>query len=137
MDDVLHLSRPVADFDLYRRVGYDKKIIVHNVSGKDAWVILSPAPIRHLNAIEINNIGSVSFTHFGDVKCQQFGIKHNDQKEYDLDTSQIYYTVFFNCDEKWKCPYKDRKINAKIYNINLTPKNVDESVYVEIQNIVN
>lgn len=30
--------------------------------------------------------------------------------------------------EKWKCPYKDRKINAKIYNINLLPKNVDESI---------
>ena len=57
-----------------------------------------------------------------------FGIKNNSQKDYELDNSQIYYTVFFNCDGKWKCPYKDRKINAKIYNINLLPKNVDESI---------
>ena len=120
---------PISDFDISRRFGFDKKIIVKNISGKDAWVILSPTPINKLTSIGVEKLGSLSVSHIGgEIKCQQFGIKNNTQKDYELDNSQIYYTVFFNCDGKWKCPYKDRKINAKIYNINLLPKNVDESI---------
>jgi hypothetical protein len=71
----------------------------------------------------MEKFGNVSFSHIGgEIKCQQFGIKNNNKKEYELDSSKIYYTVFFNCDGKWKCPYKDRKINANIYDINLLPK---------------
>ena len=122
------VSKTLADFDFSRRLGFVKKIIVNNISGKDAWVILSPSPISSISAIGMEKV-NVSFSHIGgEIKCQQFGIKNNNKKEYELDSSKIYYTVFFNCDNKWKCPYKDRKINANIYDINLLPKNVEESI---------
>jgi hypothetical protein len=123
------VSKSLADFDFSRRLGFDKKIIVNNISGKDAWVVLSPSPITAISSMGTEKLGNLSFSKIGgEIKCQQFGIKNNNKKEYQLDNSQIYYTVFFNCDGKWKCPYKDRKINAKIYDINLLPKNVDESI---------
>jgi hypothetical protein len=132
IDDILteaQVSRPKAKYNIFRRVGYDKKIIVNNKSGKDAWVILSPSPITSINSLEIKNIGTVSFSQHGEIQCQQFFINNSNEKEYDLDTSVIYYTVFFDFNGKWKCPYKNRKIDAKIYNITLTPKNLDESVW--------
>lgn len=123
---------PVSEFDISRRLGLDKKIIVNNVSGKDAWVVLSPSPINGIASFGIEKLGNLSVTTIGgEIKCQQFGIKNNSIKEYELDNSQIYYTVFFNCDSTWKCPYKDRKINTRLYNINLLPKNVDESIDVD------
>ena len=122
------VSKTLADFDFSRRLGFVKKIIVNNISGKDAWVILSPSPISGISTIGMEKV-NLSFSHIGgEIKCQQFGIKNNNKKEYELDSSKIYYTVFFNCDGKWKCPYKDRKINANIYDINLLPKNVEESI---------
>jgi hypothetical protein len=125
-------SRPEAQFNILRRMGFDKTININNNSGKDAWVVLSPSPIINISSLGIDKIGNLSTTSIGgEIKCQQFGIKNNSKKEYDLDNTKLYYTVFFNCDGKWKCPYKDRKIDAKIYDINLLPKNVDESIDVD------
>lgn len=119
----------ISDFDISRRFGFDKKIIVNNISGKDAWVILSPTPINKLSSIGVEKIGSLSVSHIGgEIKCQQFGIKNNSQKDYELDNSQIYYTVFFNCDGKWKVHFKDRKMNSTKYDINLLQRHVIESV---------
>ena len=108
-----NVSQPKANFDISRRLGFDKKIIVNNMSGKDSWVVLSPTPISSISSFGIEKLGNLSFSHIGgEIKCQQFLIKNNTIKEYDLDNNQIYYTVFFNIDGKWKCPYRDRKINT-------------------------
>lgn len=126
------VSQPKAEFDISRRLGFDKKITVNNMSGKDSWVVLSPTPISSISSFGIEKLGILSFTNIGgEIKCQQFLIKNNTIKEYDLDNNQIYYTVFFYIDGKWKCPYKDRRINAKINNINLLPKNIDESIDID------
>jgi len=122
-------SRPQANPRIARRLGFDKKIIINNLSGQYAWVVLSPTPIHTLSSVGIAKIGNLSMSRVGgEIKCQQFGIKNNTEKEYELDNNKIYYTVFFKCDGNWKCPYRDRKINAKNYNITLLPKNVDESI---------
>jgi len=108
---------PVAGFEISRRLGFDKKIIVNNISGKDAMVLLSPKPISSISPFELEKLGNLAFSHIGgEIKCQQFGTKNNNAKEYDLDSRQIYYTVFFDFDGKWKCPYKDRKINSIPYS---------------------
>jgi hypothetical protein len=122
-------SRPQANPCIARRLGFDKKIKINNISGQYAWVILSPTPIHTLSSIGIAKIGNLSMSRVGgEIKCQQFGITNNNEKEYELDSNRIYYTVFFNCDGNWKCPYRDRIIDAKNYNITLLPKNVDESI---------
>jgi hypothetical protein len=128
-DSILMNSRPAAPFELSRRLGLDKTITVTNSSGKYAWILFTPSPITYVKSAGIDKIGHVSRDLLGgEIKCQQFGMKHGDHKEVDLDNSHIHYTVFFECDGKWKCPYKDRKINAKIYDINLTPKNVEDAL---------
>ena len=126
-------SRPMTGFNILRRMGFDKTIYVRNSSGKDAWVVLSPCPIINISSLEIKKIGNLSTTTIGgEIKCQQFFIKtHSGEKQFELDNTKLYYTVFFYCDGKWKCPYKDRKINARYYDINLLPKNVDESIDVD------
>jgi len=55
-------------------------------------------------------------------------LRNNKTDDYELDTSQIYYSVFFDCDGKWKTPFKNRKINTRKYNINLLERHVVDSI---------
>jgi len=72
-------------------------------------------------------IDKLSISITGEYKCQQFLISPNQSSEYDLDTSQIYYSVFFEFDV-WKTPFKNRKLNTRKYNINLLERHVENSV---------
>ena len=96
------LSLPLADFTLNRRLGLNPRVTITNISSKKAWVILSPAPILSVGSFGVDHIANISFSTTGDYKCQQLLIVPNKSVEYDLDTSQIYYSVFFDCDGKWK-----------------------------------
>ena len=122
------LSLPLADFTLNRRLGLIPRVTINNISGKKAWVILSPAPIASVGSFGVDNIANISFSTTGDYQCQQLLIVPNKIVEYDLDTSQIYYSVFFDCDGIWKTPFKNRRINTRKYNINLLERHVDISV---------
>ena len=122
------VTKEPIPFDLIRRVGLNPVVTINNISGKKAWLILSPAPIMSIGSIGIDKIGQISITTTGDYKCQQSAISNNTSIEFDLDNSQIYYTVFFDCDGKWKTPYKNRKINTKKYNINLLERHVDNAI---------
>ena len=66
----------------------------------------------------------MDFSVIGEHKCQQSMILNNTSSDFELDNSQIYYTVFFDHDNKWKIPFKDKKINTRKYNINLLEKHV-------------
>jgi hypothetical protein len=122
------LSLPLADFTLNRRLGLNPRVTITNISSKKAWVILSPAPILSVGSIGVDHIANISFSTTGDYKCQQLLIVPQKSVEYDLDTSQIYYSVFFDCDGIWKTPFKNRRINTRKYNINLLDRHVDMSV---------
>lgn len=127
----LLLSKQPAPFSIGRRLGFDRKINVYNISGKKAWVIISPVPIKTISSIGIEKIGNVSFEKEGDYHYQQSSIANNDYMEFELDNSQIYYSVFFDCNGKWKTPFKYRRINAKIYDINLLEKHVNNAIDYE------
>jgi hypothetical protein len=43
-------TRHIAPFDLTRRVGLNKVVTINNISGKNAYVILSPAPIKTIDS---------------------------------------------------------------------------------------
>lgn len=122
------VTKEPIPFDLIRRVGLNPVVTINNISGKKAWIILSPAPIFSIGSISIDNIGQISITSTGDYKCQQSAISNNTSIEFDLDNSQIYYTVFFDCDGKWKIPFKDRKINTRKYNINILERHVNDAI---------
>lgn len=122
------LSLEPAKFTFERRLGLHPVVTINNISGKNAWVILAPAPIVSVSGIGIDNIANISLSTTGDYKCQQFLMRNNKSEDYDLDTSQLYYTVFFDCDGKWKTPFKDRRINTRKYNINLLERHVVDSI---------
>ena len=126
------VTKEPIPFDLIRRVGLNPVVTINNISGKKAWLILSPAPIMSIGSIGIDKIGQIAITTTGDYKCQQSAISNNTSIEFDLDNSQIYYTVFFDCDGKWKIPFKDKKINTRKYNINILERHVEDSIEVEL-----
>ena len=117
-----------AQVSILRRIGLSPSVSITNLSGYNAWVILSPAPITSLSSVGIEKIGQVSFSSSGEYKCQQSSLLNYSCREFELDNNEIYYTVFFNCDGKWKTPFKNRKINTRKYNINLLKKHIEESI---------
>jgi len=123
---------PTEDHSYAKYLGLKKNIIVNNISGKKAWIILAPGPITGLSSISLDKVGQLSFTSTGDYKYQQSPLLHNTLRKFDLDNVYIYYTVFFECDGKWKMHFKDRKINAKKHDINLLERHVEEAVDFDI-----
>ena len=122
------LSLEPARFTFERRFGLKPIVTINNISGKNAWVILTPAPIASVGGIGIDNIANISLSTSGEYQCQQFLLRNNKSNEYELDTSQLYYTVFFDCDGIWKTPFKNKKINTRKYNINLLERHVADSI---------
>jgi hypothetical protein len=120
-------TRHAAPFDLTRRVGLNKVVTINNISGKNAYVILSPAPIK---TIESGGLGvkdvtfNITFSDKGDYKPQQLSILNNTRSEYDLDNSQFYYTLFLHIDDKWKQVWENRRINGRKYDINILERHV-------------
>jgi hypothetical protein len=127
---LLNQSTPAAqDQSIARQLGFKRKIIVTNISGKKAWIILSPAPISGVSSIGITKLGQIDFSSVGgQIKCQQSPLLDSCSRKFDLDNNQIYYTVFFDCEGKWKVHFKDRKINAKHHDINLLERHILEAV---------
>ena len=121
------LSLEPAQFTFERRLGIRPFVTINNISGKRAWVILAPAPIVSIGSIGIDKIGNITFSTQGDYQCQQILLVNNKSEDYELDTSQIYYSVFFDCG-KWKTPFKNRRINTRKYNINLLERHVVDSI---------
>jgi hypothetical protein len=115
-------------FTFGRGLGFNPHVTITNISGKNAWVILAPAPILSVESIGIDKIGNISFSTTGDYKCQQLLLRNNKTEDYELDTSQIYYSVFFDFEGTWKTPFKNRKINTRKYNINLLERHVVDSI---------
>ena len=120
-------TRYLSPFDLTRRVGLNKVVTINNISGKNAYVILSPAPIK---TIESGGLGvkdvtfNITFSDKGDYKPQQLSILNNTRSEYDLDNSQFYYTLFLHIDDKWKQVWANRRINGRKYDINILQRHV-------------
>jgi hypothetical protein len=123
--NALFLSREAASFDPLRRIGISKVVTINNISGKNAWIILSPSPIKSLGSIEIYKLGKVAIETKGDYKPQHISIANNARGEYDLDNSLTYVSLFLNIDEKWKKVWFDRLFNTRKYNINILERHVD------------
>jgi len=120
-------TRYIAPFDLTRRVGLNKVVTINNISGKNAYVILSPAPIKTIDSggLGVKDVSlNVTFSDKGDYKPQQLSILNNTRSEYDLDNSQFYYTLFLHIDDKWKQVWANRRINGRKYDINILQRHV-------------
>ena len=120
-------TRQEAPFQLQRRLGMDKVVTINNISGKTAYVILTPSKIKTIESVGIGAKDvsfNISFTDEGEFLPQQIPILHNTSSEYDLDNSQFYYTLFLHIDNKWLQTWTNRKINGRKYNINILERHV-------------
>jgi hypothetical protein len=123
------VSNPAAvDKSFARGLGFKRQIVVNNISGRKAWIILAPAPIMSIGAIGLDSVGQISFSSSGEYRCQQSPLLDNSSRKFDLDNNQLYYSVFFDCGGQWKVHFKDRRINAKYHDINLLSRHIDEAV---------
>ena len=120
-------TRQEAPFQLQRRLGMEKVVTISNISGKTAYVILTPSKIKTIESVGIGAKDvsfNISFTDEGEFLPQQIPILHNTSSEYDLDNSQFYYTLFLHIDNKWLQTWTNRKINGRKYNINILERHV-------------
>ena len=121
------VTRQAAPFDIQRRVGINKVVTINNISGKNAYVILSPVSIKTVESVGlgVKEVSfNITFSDKGDYKPQQLSILNNTRSEYDLDNSQFYYTLFLHIDDKWKQVWENRRINGRKYDINILERHV-------------
>lgn len=121
------VTRQAAPFDIQRRVGINKVVTINNISGKNAYVILSPVCIKTVESVGlgVKEVSfNITFSDKGDYKPQQLSILNNTRSEYDLDNSQFYYTLFLHIDDKWKQVWENRRINGRKYDINILERHV-------------
>ena len=131
------LSRQPVEFSFGRFFGLNRKISVNNISGEKAWIILAPAPIFSVSSFALDKVGEITFTSNGNYKCQQSPMLNDTARDFDLDNNQSYYSVFFLCNNKWKVHFRDRKINATKYDINLLERHIKEAVDYEFLTQIN
>lgn len=106
-------------------------IIINNISGKKAYVLLSPAPIKTINHVGISAGVSglegsidVSMEDKGDYKIQKISIANNTSSTCELDNVNFYCTLFLNVDGKWKKSWENRRFNTKNQYLNILEKHV-------------
>jgi len=122
------LSRAVAPFDPIRRVGISKIVTISNISGKNAWIVLSPSRITAVSSIGIDKLGQLALERSGELKGQQISIPDESSGEYDLDNGLSYVSLFLNIDGTWKKVWIDRLFNTRKYNINILPKHIKAAI---------
>lgn len=108
-------------FPFCRRWGISPMVNVNNVSGHKAWVMISPTPMTRISSIGIEKAGNVDFSMVGDYKCQQAPVLHGDVCTFTLDTTNIYYTVFFESGS-WKMSHDNMKLNTSQTDIHLVER---------------
>jgi hypothetical protein len=133
-EPVMSAAMPVAtmpvrqEFSFVRRWGISPMVNVNNISGHKAWVMVSPTPMTRIQSLGIEKAGKVDFSMVGEYKCQQSPVLDHDTCTFTLDTSNIYYTVFFECGSAWKMLHDNMKLNTSKTDIHLVERHVLASV---------
>ncbi len=127
-----------APFTIARRVGIYKVVTINNISGKDAYIILTTNKIQNVKALGIG-VGAagvdcnfnIEFENKEDCKPQKLSITNNTRSEYELENSKFHCTLFFNIDGEWKKSWDNRRFNGKIFDINILEKHVKSALTKE------
>ena len=137
MEDMKNSRQDPPKAKMSRTLGIKPVVTINNISGETAWVIILPAPIFTVSSVGIDKVGQLSFSCNGEYKSQQSPLLDKSSREFELDTNTIYYTVFFECNNKWKLHVQNRKLTARKYDINLLPRHVLEARDFNLQPINN
>ena len=126
-----------APFNITRRVGIYKVVTINNISGKDAYIILTRDKIKDVKALGIG-VGAAGVDcnfniEYENKECnpQKLSITNNTRSEYELETSTFHCTLFFNIDGEWKKSWDNRRFNGKLFNINILEKHVKSALSKE------
>ena len=127
-----------APFNITRRVGIYKVVTINNISGKDAYIILTRDKIKDVKALGIG-VGAagvdcnfnIEYENKGESKPQKLSITNNTRSEYELETSTFHCTLFFNIDGEWRKSWDNRRFNGKLFNINILEKHVTSALTKE------
>ena len=118
-------------FNFQRRVGLDKIVTINNISGTNAYIILTSVPITTVKTIGLSGGAAglegnlnLEFEDKGEYKAQKLSIANNTSSEYELDNSKFYCTLFLNVDGQWKKSWDNRRFNGKRFDINILEKHV-------------
>ena len=124
-----------APFTITRRVGIYKVVTINNISGKDAYIILTRDKIKNVKALGIGGGAAgvdcnfnIEFENKEECKPQKLSITNNTRSEYELETSTFHCTLFFNIDGEWKKSWDNRRFNGKIFDINILEKHVTSAL---------
>jgi len=119
-------TQRAALFDIRRALIIEKFVIINNISGKNAYVILTPAPIKTVNSVGLGaGVAGVDasintgFENKGEYKIQKISIANDTSSRYELDNNDFYCTLFLNIDEHWKKIWDNRLFNGRKYDINI------------------
>ena len=133
-------TRQAAPFSVLRSIGIDKVVTINNISGKNAYVILTSAPIKNVKSLGLGagaagfeGTSNMEFEDQGEYKAQKLSIANNTRCEYDLDNSHFYCTLFLNIDDEWKKTWDNRRFNGRKFDINILERHVQ--VALEKDNI--
>ena len=127
-----------APFNITRRAGIYKVVTINNISGKDAYIILTTDKIKNVKALGVG-VGAagvecnfnIEFENKEDCKPQKISITNNTRSEYELESTTFYCTLFFNIDGEWKKSWDNRRFNGKIFDINILEKHVKSALTKE------
>ena len=127
-----------APFNITRRVGIYKVVTINNISGKDAYIILTRDKIKDVKAVGIG-VGAagvecnfnIEFENKEEYNPQKLSITNNTRSEYELETTTFHCTLFFNIDGEWKKSWDNRRFNGKIFDINILEKHVKSALTKE------
>jgi hypothetical protein len=127
-----------APLNIIRLVGIYKVVTINNISGKDAYIILTTDKITNVKALGIGGgaVGvdcnfNIEFENKGECKPQKISITNNTRSEFELETSKFHCTLFFNIDGEWKKSWDNRRFNGKIFDINILEKHVTSALKKE------
>ncbi len=116
-------------FNFQNALYLDKSVIINNISGKNAYVILTPCPITTVSSFGIGSGFAgieasidASLDTKGEYKAQKVSISNNTSSRCELDNTKFYCTLYINDNEQWKKSWDNRKFNGKKFNINILEK---------------
>lgn len=119
----------VPKFDIAKFLYIEKSVNINNISGKNAYVIISSNPIKTVSSFAVNaGAGGVEagvdvkFEDKGDYEAQKITILNNTSSRCCLDNTQFRCTLYFEIDGIWKRSWENRRFDGRRYNINILEK---------------
>lgn len=125
----------VQKFDIAKFLYLEKSVNINNISGKNAYVIISSNPIKIVKAVGLGAGGAgiegninIEFENKGDYEVQKINILNNTSSRCCLDNTQFRCTLFLNIDGEWKKTWENRRFDGRRFNINILEKHVEAAL---------